>query len=237
MKINLFPSWVLVDNDTIHGSVAVVIDVLRATSTIIAGMENGAGSIIPVEDIETASRLVGQTDRGKKLLAGEWKGMPIDGFDIFNSPSDFTREKIGGKTVIFTTTNGTRAIVSAAKAERIVICSLNNLAAVSKSISVKDKLNIICAGNAGRLSSEDLFCAGLLLDSLGIINKKERLCDAGRIALLLAHEYSGNVEEFIRGTDRGKQLIDLGYESDIVHCSNIDSSSIVPEVKQGQVVV
>ncbi|MBN2185521.1 MAG: 2-phosphosulfolactate phosphatase [Candidatus Krumholzibacteriota bacterium] len=237
MKINLFPTWMLVDNDAVHGSTVVVIDVLRATSTIIAGMENGASSIIPVEDIETASRLVGPGDRGGKLLAGEWKGMPIDGFDIFNSPNDFTREKIDGKTVIFTTTNGTRAIVSAAKAEQVIICSLNNLSAVSKAVSENEKLNIICAGNAGRLSSEDLLCAGLLIESLEGKGKRDFPSDAGGIALLLAKEHSGNIEEFIRGTDRGRQLLDLGYESDIVYCSDLDSSSIVPEVKQGKVVV
>ena len=237
MEINLFPNWMLTDNEAIQGSVSVIIDVLRATSTIVAGMENGASSIIPVEDIETASRLVGQSDRGAKLLAGEWKGMPIDGFDIFNSPNDFTRDKIGGKTVIFTTTNGTRAIVSAAKAERVIICSLNNLSAVGNAVEKTEKLNVICAGNSGRLSSEDLLCAGLLLERVCETAGTDCSSDAGMIALLLAREYSGRIEEFIRATDRGRQLIALGYESDIVYCSDLDSSGIVPEIINGRVVI
>ncbi|MBN2071359.1 MAG: 2-phosphosulfolactate phosphatase [Candidatus Krumholzibacteriota bacterium] len=237
MKINLFPYWMLVDNDKIHGSTAVVIDVLRATSTIIAGMVNRAGTIIPVESIETASRLVGHADRGAKLLAGEWKGLPIDGFDLFNSPGEFTPEKIEGKTVILSTTNGTRAIVAASKAERVIICSMNNIGAVSRTVSPEDELNIICAGNSGRLSAEDLLCAGILLKNIGAMERGARLCDTSRIALFLAEKYAENAEEFIRGTDRGRQLVDLGYESDVVHCSTLDSCRIVPEFRQGQIVL
>ena len=106
----------------------VVIDVLRASSTIVAAIESGAERIIPIADVETASRLVRPAERDRKLLAGERKCCPVPGFDLCNSPGDFTPERVRGKTIVFTTTNGTRAIAAAAKAARVLICALTKRA-------------------------------------------------------------------------------------------------------------
>ncbi|MCK4236697.1 MAG: 2-phosphosulfolactate phosphatase, partial [Candidatus Krumholzibacteria bacterium] len=167
MKVRFFTTLEQVDRDVLQGSSVVVIDVLRATSTIVAGIESGAKEIIPVEDTETASRLVRPSDRGAKLLAGERKGLPIEGFDLFNSPLELTPDIVEGKTVILTTSNGTRAIVAASRASRAVVCCINNVGAVADAVRSERELVIMCSGAGGKLAMEDLLCGGLLIIELG----------------------------------------------------------------------
>ncbi len=220
--------------ESYHGSIVVVIDVLRATSTILAALENGAARILPVESIETATRLVSLSDRGDKLLAGEQKGLPIEGFDLFNSPSELDRETIGGRTIILATSNGTPAIAAAAsKAGRLIVCSILNVDAVADEISGHGDIVIICSGNHGRIAGEDLLCAGLLLDTLTLQADTSILDDSASIAVLLAERYADDIEGYLRSTDRGRQLIELGYGKDIEYCARRDSIRRVPELLQG----
>jgi 2-phosphosulfolactate phosphatase len=217
-----------------HGATIVVIDVLRATSTILAALENGAARVLPVESVETATRLVSLSDRGDKLLAGEQKGLPIEGFDLFNSPSDLDRETISGRTIILATSNGTPAIAAAsAKAGRLIICSILNVDAVAEEVSGVGDLVIICSGNHGRMAGEDMLCAGLLLGALSPPAAAVSLNDSASLAMLLADRYGEGIEDYMRSTDRGRQLIALGYEKDISYCSRRGSIRKVPELVQG----
>ena len=217
-----------------HGAVVVVIDVLRATSTILAALENGAARVLPVESVETATRLVSLSDRGDKLLAGEQKGQPIEGFDLFNSPSELDRETIAGRTIILATSNGTPAIAAAAsKAGRLIICSILNVDAVAEEVSGQSDLVIICSGNNGRIAGEDLLCAGFLLGALSPPVETGSLDDSASIAMLLAEKYGEDIEGYLRSTDRGRQLIGLGYGKDIAYCSRRDGIRKVPELIQG----
>lgn len=232
--IRFFATAAEADGESHHGAVVVVIDVLRATSTILAALENGAARILPVESIETATRLVSLSDRGDKLLAGEQKGLPIEGFDLFNSPSELDRETIKGRTIILATSNGTPAIAAAApKAGRLIVCSILNLDAVAEEVSGQDDLVIICSGNHGRIAGEDLLCAGLLLGALAPPVDARSLDDSASTAMILADRYGDDIEEYLRSTDRGRQLIGLGYEKDIVYCSRRGSVRKVPELVHG----
>lgn len=235
MRIRLYPTLERVERETLHDAAVVVIDVLRATSTIIAGIENGAEKIIPVEDIETASRLVGPSDREVKILAGERKGLPIEGFDLFNSPLEFTSETISGKTVILTTSNGTRALVAAEKARRILIGAITNVGAVADRVRGETDLVILCSGNDGGLAVEDLLCAGMLIRRLEGIAGNDDLDDAGRIALMISDRFGDNTVSILRECERGRQLLDLGYEADIIYCACTDNSTVVPELIEGEI--
>jgi 2-phosphosulfolactate phosphatase len=233
-RIRFFATAGEATGENYHGAVVVVIDVLRATSTILAALENGAARILPVENIETATRLVSLSDRGDKLLAGEQKGLPIEGFDLFNSPSELEVEPVRGKTIILATTNGTPAIAAAAsKAGRLIICSVLNVDAVAAEISGHGDIVIICSGNHGRLAGEDLLCAGLLLSALTPPVAPGSLADSAAMAMLLSEKYRDDIEGYMRTTDRGRQLIALGYGKDIEYCSRRGSISRVPEVLQG----
>lgn len=235
MDLSFYPFPSIIDKETLNDSTVIVIDVLRATSTVIAAIENGAAAIIPVEDIETASKLVSKSDRDTKLLAGEWKGQPIEGFDLFNSPLEFTPERVKGKTVVFTTTNGTRAITAVSRARRILVCSINNVDAVAESIMGEKRIAIVCAGNSGGISGEDMLCGGMLIGCIGVGAKGEKLSDSARLALHLSEGHSGEIEAFLRSCDRGRELIGQGYGGDIEYCSRRGSSSIVPELIDGTI--
>jgi 2-phosphosulfolactate phosphatase len=233
-KIRFYATAEEAAGESYHGAEVVVIDVLRATSTILAALENGAARVLPVESIETATRLVSLSDRGDKLLAGEQKGQPIEGFDLFNSPTELDRETIGGRTMILATSNGTPAMAAAAsKAGRLIVCSILNVDAVAKEISGRSDLVIICSGNNGRIAGEDLLCAGLLLGALSPPVEKGSLDDPASIALLLAERYGDDIDSFLRSTDRGRQLIELGYGRDLDYCARRGSIRRVPELVQG----
>jgi len=233
MKILFYPSVEQVERDGLPGVHAVIIDVLRTSSTVVAALENGAQGIIPAEDIETACRLARQADRSVKVLAGERKGIQVEGFDLGNSPLEYTKAATGGKTVILTTTNGTRGIAAASKARRIVLCSINNLGATARSVRNAAALAIICCGTEGGMAAEDMLCGGMLLDLLGGGVGREALGDAAGLALRLARGTGEEIEPLLRGCDSGRMLIRMGRVADVTYCARRDISIVVPEMKQG----
>ncbi|MDD4856550.1 MAG: 2-phosphosulfolactate phosphatase [Candidatus Krumholzibacteria bacterium] len=236
MNIRLYPTLEQVDRPALQDSAVVVIDVLRASTTIVAAIDSGAEKIIPIADVETASRLARPSERDAKLLAGERKGCPIPGFDLCNSPEEFTAEKVRGRTIVFTTTNGTRAIAVAAKARRTIICAMTNVRAVASALAGEREAIVLCCGTEGSVSAEDLLCGGILLASLGDEVASETLTDSARIARIIADRYGPDAETFIRSCDHGRRLIELGFEKDVAFCSRVGVSTSVPIVKGGAIV-
>jgi 2-phosphosulfolactate phosphatase len=233
MRIIFFPTLELADREAFPGRTVVVIDVLRFTSAVIAALEAGATKIIPVEDIETATQLADSGRRRVKLLAGERKGLPVEGFDLFNSPAEFTRNRVEGKTIIMTTSNGSRAVVAAAKASRLLICAINNVGAVARSVENEDEIVLLCSGSEGWPAMEDIYCAGLLMLEFGKPFNEDSVNDAGKMALLLARAAGSGSEELLARTDRGRELIANGHGKDILRCAEMNRSVIVPELRQG----
>ncbi len=233
-RVRFFATAAEAAGEVYHGAVVVVIDVLRSTSTILAALEQGAARVLPVESIETATRLVSLSDRGDKLLAGEQKGMPIEGFDLFNSPTEMEERDVEGRTIILATSNGTPAIAAAApKAERLIICSIPNVGAVAAEVSGEEEIVVVCSGSNGRIAGEDLLCAGLLLEALEPGVDPSSLEDSASLAMLLADRHGEEIEDYMRSTERGRELIRLGYEKDISYCARRDAFTRVPELVQG----
>lgn len=146
---------------------AVVVDVLRATTVMIHALAAGCEAVIPCAEIDEARETAAGLPAA--LLVGERQGLPIPGFDLGNSPADFTEQVCQGKTLVMTTTNGTRAILASLEAERVYIASFGNLRATSTELSVqflkkdhKHPVHIICAGTDGHISLEDSLLAGAL---------------------------------------------------------------------------
>lgn len=235
MRINFYSSIEQTRREALAGGCVIIIDVLRACSTIIAALDSGAERVIPIADAAAASTIVRPTERDRKLLAGERKGVKIEGFDLGNSPLEFTPDKVRGKTIVLSTSNGTRAMALAAKASKALICSLANLGAVAKAASGEEEISILCCGTEGAIASEDLLCGGMLVEMLGVSEESAGLNDAAKISLLLAEHFRGSVQEFIRNCDHGKALRDLGFEADIVACSSLDSSQSVPVLREGSI--
>ncbi len=164
--VHLLPS--LIPPGSLRGGVAVVVDVLRATTVMVRALANGCAAVIPCGEIDEARTVAAGLPPGTAFLGGERGGLPIPGFDLGNSPDDFTFEACQGKTLVMTTTNGTRAILASLEAERVYVASFANLKATADELTVqllkKDHgypIHIVCAGTEGFISLEDSLLAGL----------------------------------------------------------------------------
>ena len=145
------------------GCTALVIDVLRASTTMVTALANGCQALVPVAEVDEARRRVATMPGA--LLAGERGGDPPEGFDLGNSPLEFTRERVGGRTIVFTTSNGTRALLAARPATAVGVAGFTNLSAASEwALGQGRSIVLVCAGELGARSTEDEVCAGLLVE-------------------------------------------------------------------------
>jgi 2-phosphosulfolactate phosphatase len=230
VKASVFFSFREAEGQVLQDQTAVVIDVLRATSTIVAALAAGAEAIYPVVSIEDAMKLATSLGRKDALLAGERRGHPVEGFDLGNSPSEFTPESVGGKRVVMSTTNGTAALVAAAGADRVLVCSFVNVSAVAEAVAGVERLALVCAGREGRYSLDDALCAGILLLRLTAkLGAALELEDGGRTALALATLYAPH-PDFLLTTSSGAALAEIGLGEDVRWCAREDVFDLVPEL-------
>jgi 2-phosphosulfolactate phosphatase len=218
-----------VDAGAVQEHTAVVIDVLRASSTIVAALAAGAQGVYPVDSTEEAMKLVTSLGRADTLLAGERRGLKIEGFDLGNSPREFTPETVDGKKIVMSTTNGTRALVAASTAERVLVASLLNLSAVARAVAGAPRVAIVCSGRDGRFAIEDALCAGMLLARLAGGEESLELEDAGRAALALAGAFGADAA-FLSGTLAGRALAEIGLAEDVDWCARVDAHELVPQL-------
>jgi 2-phosphosulfolactate phosphatase len=234
MKINVTLSPLFVDELYFSGKTSVVIDVLRATTTIVTALNNGAREIIPVNSIEFAMKVSGDAFGGQTLLGGERNTKKIEGFNLGNSPREYTREVIGGKSVILFTTNGSKAIVKAKYSELLLICSFINVLAVASYLVKLDKdIEILCSGRNNNFSLEDTVCAGKLIAEIRKQNKKIELTDPAKTSLILSEIYSKNIVKMLNDSEHGKLLVDNGFTEDIDYCAEVGSITSIPYYTNG----
>lgn len=229
MKIETYFSAAEVDPAAVSGRTAVVIDVIRATSTMVEALANGAAAIYPTLQTDDAIRLASSLGREDTLLCGERKGLAVEGFEFGNSPREFTREKVEGKRLVMSTTNGTRAFLAASGAERVVAGSFLNLSAVAEAVSDAPAISIICAGKENHFSMDDALCAGHLIRALTALREGVTMGDASRAALTFVEIYRADAE-FLASTAAGQALVEIGLEADLPFCAQIDRHALVPEM-------
>jgi 2-phosphosulfolactate phosphatase len=221
----------------VKDKVVVVIDVLRACTTIAFAMSRGCERIIPVASVEAAMNLAASLEKKKTLLGGEREGKRIDGFDLGNSPLEYTTDVVKGKAVVLATTNGTRAITMSQGAKEILVASFVNLASVADRAAGlgKETLTVVCAGESGKFSLEDAVCAGMLIERLDE-SKSIELNDGAHAARLLHKQNKDSVADLLRQCEHGRYLDGLGFGKDLDICSRVDSLSILPVAKEGRIV-
>ncbi len=207
---------------------AIVIDVLRASSTIVSAMAAGAACIIPAETVMEARAL----QRSGDLLCGERFCRKIAGFDLGNSPLEYTEARVAGKRVVLTTTNGTRAIVKALRADYVLTAALLNASACAKaSLELRRDIVMLCAGSHDEFSIEDGLCAGLLLDCLRSLSSLPvEIDDFGMAMLALYRNRRDSVVDTVLGGATGRRLLKLGMRKDIEACSELDRFDTVPRL-------
>lgn len=220
-----------VDAADLDGATAVVVDVLRATTTLTTALSRGARAIFPSASTEDALRLAQSLGREDTLLCGERKGLRIEGYDLGNSPLEYTRETVEGKRLIMNTTNGTRAFLAVEDADEVVALSLLNLGAVASEVRDADRLLVVCAGREGAFALEDAVCAGLLVERLQEGGVELDLDDGGRAALSLARSFHVS-ERFLVETEAGRALVEAGLGDDLAWCARVDALTLVPVLKE-----
>ncbi len=214
----------------------VVIDVLRATTTIVAAVAAGARRVVPFLSIEAALEAHRVAARKACVLAGERGGRPIDGFDLGNSPAEYTPATVGGRTVLLTTTNGTKALLHARSAGQVIIGAFVNFSAVCAAAADLTHVDLLCAGTDGQITREDVLFAGAVVARL-TESPGWQPNDAATVArdawLHVAGGQNGDalrtrLVAAMRSSRGGLNLIEIGMASDIELAAEIDRYAIMP---------
>ncbi|HEQ99948.1 MAG TPA: 2-phosphosulfolactate phosphatase [candidate division Zixibacteria bacterium] len=236
MNIRLFFTPAGIGDEQINGRTAVVIDILRATTVAAVALGNGAREIIPVANLGDATSLREKLDRTTVQLGGEREGRKVDGFDLGNSPFEYSPEAVENKTVILATTNGSEAMIKGGEARHCLSCAFVNLSAtLDKILEINNDVSIICAGNKGGFSLEDALCGGMLVDRLLASDRAMELDnDAAFVSRGLYHKHKDNLEDALHKSDHGKYLDSLGFSKDVSFCAQEDNLSICPVWQSGR---
>jgi 2-phosphosulfolactate phosphatase len=242
LRVHFLPE--LVKPAALAGSRCVIVDALRATTTIVESLASGATAVIPCLTIEDARGSAAKLEKGSVLLGGERGGRPIDGFDLGNSPAEYTRERVAGKTVVLTTTNGTKALLHSAAGSQILIGAFVNLSAVCAELqrgpqgAAATPIDIVCAGTDGHITREDVLFAGAVADRLtgSGLQSGFQLNDEAEISRdawrHVAGENAGGelqqrVAAAMRASRGGRNLIEIGMAGDIELAARVDRHAIV----------
>jgi 2-phosphosulfolactate phosphatase len=222
-KIEVCLSPALIDLYAIENSIVVVIDILRATSSMVYGIDNGAKAIIPVAQVEDCLTYSGKG----YLLAAERNGEVVEGYDFGNSPFSYTAEKVAGKTVVLTTTNGTKALHLARKASKVVIGSFLNLTALCNWLNTQENnVLLLCAGWKDQFNLEDTIFAGAVLHN--IRTQFTDFDDAGVAAEDLYLLAKDNLRAYIGKSAHSHRMLALNIEEDINFCLQVDICTAIP---------
>jgi 2-phosphosulfolactate phosphatase len=251
-RIDVYLLPALVEPQQLAGQTVVAIDILRATTTIIHALAAGAVQVVPCLEIDEARLLAAGEFPGSAVLGGERGGLPIPNFDLGNSPRDYSRERVGGKTVVFTTTNGTRAMIRCKAARRVLIGAFVNFSAVCRELVDEPNVALVCAGTDGHVTREDALFAGAVVSELAMASGGHEKASGGREppeesagfalndqAELAADAWRSCTRDLTRGNPLtralrasrgGRNLIETGQENDIDLAAQIDQFDIVPRL-------
>lgn len=238
LRVHFLPQFVA--EAEMAGSTVVVVDLLRASTTICQALASGAREIIPFVEVELAAQAASDYGREEVLLGGERGGARIEGFDLGNSPVEYTSEAVFNRTILFTTTNGTRALDHARKADQVVLGAMVNLSAVVAFLQQVSQVDILCAGTRGQVTREDILAAGAIVHNLLALKggrwelseeaKQAQVAWGGVLnaARVASRSPSSQLAIELQETPGGRNLIAIGQDDDLAECAQIDRFEIVP---------
>ena len=217
----------------------VVTDILRATTTITVALGNGASSVVPV--LTPADAFHFANDTPNALIGGEREGIKVDGFDLGNSPCEYTKSVVAGRPVVLTTTNGTRTLRACQSASRVLVgCFLNLQSVIDYLKRMTGKIAIACSGREGNFCLEDAVFAGACAYALKCyaedIGCDFQLTDAAEAARILYHEYRHDLIGMLKNCYHGKNLANIGLEADLEFCAQTNIIDSVPRQIDNQIV-
>lgn len=229
-----------VDASDVAGRAVVVIDVLRATTTICVALDHGARAVIPAADTEEAARLAQALDRREVVLAGERNLDPIPGFQVGNSPAEMSREVVAGKSVVMTTTNGTRALLAATAAREVILAAGVNLTAAGtragELLAEHGHLLVLCGGRDRGFGIDDAYIAGrIVVGAMGGSRSRKGLSDSAIAAVDLVRRYGDRIDRVLAISSAGRALRAAGYRDDVAYASMVDRHPAVPVFRDRRV--
>jgi 2-phosphosulfolactate phosphatase len=235
MKVGLYFTHAGLTENEIAGKTVVVIDVLRACTVVCQAFASGCREVIPVRTVGDASTLAANLDREVVLLAGERYGHKIEGFDLGNSPFEFTKDIVRDKIIILASTNGSKAMVLGSSGASCYAASFVNVTAVVDQIKANGiDTAIICSGKESKFSLEDAICGGMILSILG--SQADLINDAAEVALTMYETHKSNLIAALRNCDHGRYLASIGFGYDIDFAAGIDTLRILPAWEHGRLV-
>jgi 2-phosphosulfolactate phosphatase len=229
VRLDVAPTPDAVVPDALARTAVVVVDVLRASTTIITALRNGCAAVVPVADPEAARRRAAEIPGA--LVAGERRGEPLEGFDLGNSPLEFVPARVRGRTIVMTTSNGTRALVAVRGAVEVAVAALINMdaAAAWAAGRARDVL-VVCAGERGASSLEDWVCAGIL--AARVARRVATTLGPGAAeASAAGRGYAADVGRLARDSPWARHLSASGRAPDVVACLALDTTSLVPRYR------
>lgn len=235
-KLDVFYALHSFQEDELRDKVVVVIDVLRASSTIVTALMNGAKAVIPVADMGEASKISMNVDSDNYLLCGEKDGEKIEGYDLGNSPLEYSKDVVKGKTLIFNTTNGTKAIKKTLGSSQVFIASFLNVGTVVKQLSELNKeIVLVCAGWKGRLAFEDMLLAGNIIHDLCEGSLGDNARDGAKVAFSLYDRYGKDIAAVIHKSNHAMRLKEIVGADDVDYCCQINTTDILPRLHEGMI--
>jgi 2-phosphosulfolactate phosphatase len=234
--IAVVPTWQSAPSDLLASRTVAVIDVLRWSTVVVSALANGAQQVEAHATPELARARAETLGRSRAILGGERNNLPLPGFDLGNSPLDYSRARVEGKTVVTTTTNGTHALLAARSAERVYVAAFVNLgataAALADELRAGHAVTLLCSGQAGAETLEDTACAGAMLDSLMMsraLNSSDLDASARRaLDAWILHERSA--VQVLGAATHAKSLRDGGFELDVLAAGRVSDVAIVAAV-------
>ena len=225
VDIHFFPT--LLEELHLKEKIVVVVDVLRASTSITTAIYNGAREVVPVTTVAEAGKIAMNTG-GSVVLAGERNGVMIEGFHLGNSPTEFTSEKIKNKTVVFTSTNGSIALAKTRFAKFSLVGSFTNVSLIANFLIEQNQdFAIICAGKQHMFCIEDTVCAGMIINKVAERAPIEPT-DAAVAALALYENFGHSILEMLQNSEHGLFLSEIGFGKDLEVCAVVDSLPILP---------
>lgn len=239
MKIDLILTSGTKASREFHKKTVVVIDVLRASSTIITALANGCSNLLAVAEPGDAAVIRRQMGEGC-LTGGERNGIKIPGFDLGNSPLEYTAERVAGQRIILCTSNGTKALKEAQNAAELLIAAFLNAGRTSLYLQDKEEVVFFCAGRHGELGLDDLLCAGLLIENL-LAQGEVELTDVAKLGLItyrqLLGEKNTDLSKALYQAEHTRYLASIGFTDDITYCAQVDLLPYLVRAKDGRIVM
>ena len=236
MNIDVIISADNIEESKIKDKVVIVIDMLRATTVITTAFMNGCREVIPCLTVDDAIRESERFNRDEFVLGGERRAMKIEGFDLSNSPLEYTQDVVKDKTVIITTTNGTRTLTKCKDAKRIFVASvINGVAVARKLMELDEDVTIINAGTNGEFSMDDFICGGYIINEMLSINENLYLTDIAKTAKYI-YENNKTIQSFIKDARHYGVMKELGLMEDVEYAMKKNITNIVPEYIDGHII-